>query len=79
MLEGKSPFTWDFDHYWEFKKTGTPLPMLREHRCSLYHVKGMTWRYVFNIIGASLFFGGNHGESHILLRDNSERMVFVWL
>jgi hypothetical protein len=24
-------FTWDFDHFWEFKKTGAPLPMLREH------------------------------------------------
>jgi hypothetical protein len=53
--------------------------MLREHRCSLHHAKGAPWHSVFNIKGAPLLVGGNHGESHLLLRDNSERLGFVWL
>jgi hypothetical protein len=72
-------FTWDFDHFWEFKKTGTPLPCLGSIGAPLFHAKGVPWHSVFNIKGAPLLVGGNHGESHLLLRDNSERMGFVWL
>jgi hypothetical protein len=53
--------------------------MLREHRCSLHHAKGVPWHYVFNIKGAPLLVGGNIGESHLLIRDNFERMGFVWI
>lgn len=53
--------------------------MLRERRCSLHHAKGAPWRYVFSIKGVPLLVGGNLGESHLLLRDSSERLGFVWL
>jgi hypothetical protein len=72
-------FTWNFNHYWTFKKTSSTLTMLRESRCSLHHVKGVLWGSIFKIKGEPLLVRGNHGESHLLLRDKYERMGFFWI
>jgi hypothetical protein len=55
------------------------MPMPRECRCSPSHVKGVPWHHVVNFKGAPLMVGGNHGESHLLPRENYDKLKYVWL
>jgi hypothetical protein len=53
--------------------------MLSESRCYLCHAKGAPWCSLFIFKGAPLLVGGNHGESHLLLREIYERLGFICL